>query len=551
MLYTPLLPEAASGTLEPRHVVVPLRVMCPHAELLLGRATAVDLEARTARSRRDERLVDRPLGASSCVALGASSRTLPVPGLTEHGALLQVARRRDPPPQPRPAPARGGRRGARRRGRARRAADLRLRRRGLRGRRGARGAVRPRPRRAPLLPAAARRPAALGARRRRAEDPPRDPDAGSASTPPRAERARHRDPRRHDARRRSPREAASLSDGDADPDEHARLDGRRHARNPLLAELGLPLDERGRVEVDEMLRVGATSTSGRSATARACRTGDAGPARPADVPARAAPGAAPGEEPAGRPAAVRLPDARPGGDARPLQGDRRRARPAPARLPRLVGDADVPPVPAAARSRGSSASSPTGRRRCSSAATSPSSACSATPRDCGERERARVPPPSSRRPAPERDASRPQYGTRPLSATSCRHVWDLNFLRVRGAAIAGARRARDRGRAADGRRSDHRRVVMDDEALDGLASSAEFPVHGSRPSTRHLRDGASTPARGGSATPACSRSLRADASSSRSWAALDRRRWLRRSASDAVDRSGRARRATSRAARGR
>ena len=37
MLYTPLLPEAASGTLEPRHCVVPLRVMCPHAELLLGR----------------------------------------------------------------------------------------------------------------------------------------------------------------------------------------------------------------------------------------------------------------------------------------------------------------------------------------------------------------------------------------------------------------------------------------------------------------------------------------------------------------------------------
>ncbi len=33
MLYTPMLPEAASGTLEPRHVVVPLRMMCPHAEL--------------------------------------------------------------------------------------------------------------------------------------------------------------------------------------------------------------------------------------------------------------------------------------------------------------------------------------------------------------------------------------------------------------------------------------------------------------------------------------------------------------------------------------
>ncbi len=42
MLYTPMLPEAASGTLEPRHVVVPLRMMCPHAELLLGRAVGLD-----------------------------------------------------------------------------------------------------------------------------------------------------------------------------------------------------------------------------------------------------------------------------------------------------------------------------------------------------------------------------------------------------------------------------------------------------------------------------------------------------------------------------
>jgi NADH:ubiquinone reductase (H+-translocating) len=44
MLFTPLPPEAASGTLEPRHAVVPLRQMCPHAELLLGRAAGIDLE---------------------------------------------------------------------------------------------------------------------------------------------------------------------------------------------------------------------------------------------------------------------------------------------------------------------------------------------------------------------------------------------------------------------------------------------------------------------------------------------------------------------------
>ena len=46
MLYTPLLPEAAAGTIEPRHVTVPLRTMCPHADLLLGSATALDADAK-------------------------------------------------------------------------------------------------------------------------------------------------------------------------------------------------------------------------------------------------------------------------------------------------------------------------------------------------------------------------------------------------------------------------------------------------------------------------------------------------------------------------
>jgi NADH dehydrogenase len=84
MLYTPLLPEAGAGTLEPRHTVVPLRQMCPHAELLLGRVTAVDLENRAAQAETlagpfeiaYERLV---------VALGAVTRVLPIPGLDEHG----------------------------------------------------------------------------------------------------------------------------------------------------------------------------------------------------------------------------------------------------------------------------------------------------------------------------------------------------------------------------------------------------------------------------------------------------------------------------------
>jgi NADH:ubiquinone reductase (H+-translocating) len=84
MLYTPMLPEAASGTLEPRHAVVPLRVMCPHAELVLGEVTGVDLEARTAQIETDVG-VQTVRWRELVLALGAVPRVAPVPGLTEHG----------------------------------------------------------------------------------------------------------------------------------------------------------------------------------------------------------------------------------------------------------------------------------------------------------------------------------------------------------------------------------------------------------------------------------------------------------------------------------
>ena len=84
MLYTPLLPEAASGTLEPRHVVVPLRQMCPHAEMLLGRVTAIDVEQRTAHVETPEAGSFDIAWEHLVLALGAVARTLPVPGLAEH-----------------------------------------------------------------------------------------------------------------------------------------------------------------------------------------------------------------------------------------------------------------------------------------------------------------------------------------------------------------------------------------------------------------------------------------------------------------------------------
>jgi NADH dehydrogenase len=82
MLFTPLLPEAASGTLEPRHVVVPLRLMCPHAELLLGRLA--DLDEKKATVETDAGTFE--VGYDQAVlALGSVSRVLPIPGLHDHG----------------------------------------------------------------------------------------------------------------------------------------------------------------------------------------------------------------------------------------------------------------------------------------------------------------------------------------------------------------------------------------------------------------------------------------------------------------------------------
>ena len=83
MLFTPILPEAAAGTLEPRHVVVPLRVMCPHAELLLGRAAALDEERRTVTVETDTGGFEVEYD-QLVLALGSVARVLPIPGLVEH-----------------------------------------------------------------------------------------------------------------------------------------------------------------------------------------------------------------------------------------------------------------------------------------------------------------------------------------------------------------------------------------------------------------------------------------------------------------------------------
>ena len=85
MTYQPFLPEAAAGNLEPRHVVVPLRRVLPRAQILNGRVTRIDHARRVVTFTPN---AGEPVEISYdiiVVAPGSIARTLPIPGLAEHG----------------------------------------------------------------------------------------------------------------------------------------------------------------------------------------------------------------------------------------------------------------------------------------------------------------------------------------------------------------------------------------------------------------------------------------------------------------------------------
>ncbi len=85
MTYQPFLPEAAAGSIQPRHVVVPLRRVLAGAEVVTGRVTAVDHATKRATVQP---LEGHPYDLAYdhvVMAVGSVSRTLPIPGLAEVG----------------------------------------------------------------------------------------------------------------------------------------------------------------------------------------------------------------------------------------------------------------------------------------------------------------------------------------------------------------------------------------------------------------------------------------------------------------------------------
>lgn len=88
-LYTPFLPEAAAGTLEPRHVVTPLREVLHRTHIRVGQVMGHDPEKSElvyrSKNGHEERLhYDRLV-----VSLGSVSKILPIPGLQEHAMTFK------------------------------------------------------------------------------------------------------------------------------------------------------------------------------------------------------------------------------------------------------------------------------------------------------------------------------------------------------------------------------------------------------------------------------------------------------------------------------
>ncbi|MFI1963324.1 NAD(P)/FAD-dependent oxidoreductase [Streptomyces pathocidini] len=83
-LYVPLLPEVATGILEPRRVTVSLTGTLPGVRLVLGTADTIDLDARRV-GLTDPEGDHRDLAYDRLVlAAGSVNKLLPVPGVTEY-----------------------------------------------------------------------------------------------------------------------------------------------------------------------------------------------------------------------------------------------------------------------------------------------------------------------------------------------------------------------------------------------------------------------------------------------------------------------------------
>jgi NADH dehydrogenase len=92
LLFTPMLPEVSSGSVEPRHIAQPIRsALRGRARFVLGSATAVDLDSRSVKATHSVTgEVTEITYDHLVIALGSDSSTHGVPGAQGHSVPLKT-----------------------------------------------------------------------------------------------------------------------------------------------------------------------------------------------------------------------------------------------------------------------------------------------------------------------------------------------------------------------------------------------------------------------------------------------------------------------------
>lgn len=92
MVFQPMLPEVVGGSLSPRHVVNPIRLICPGAEVLKGTVFGVDLKAKQLTLTGGHFTPSVHVTFDHLVlALGADVDLSRIPGMSEHAYLVRNA----------------------------------------------------------------------------------------------------------------------------------------------------------------------------------------------------------------------------------------------------------------------------------------------------------------------------------------------------------------------------------------------------------------------------------------------------------------------------
>ncbi len=89
LLYTPLLPEVAGGSVDPRFVTIPLTDNLPGVRLIRGYVDRVDFPQRTLRFRDQENASQELAWDRLVLTPGSITRRFDIPGLAEHARGLK------------------------------------------------------------------------------------------------------------------------------------------------------------------------------------------------------------------------------------------------------------------------------------------------------------------------------------------------------------------------------------------------------------------------------------------------------------------------------